>query len=125
MPLSYEIDTQLSIVRIRAEGSPSLAEQVELAAEWMNDPAYRAGMGILLDNRLRDGPSDRQHVTEVAERAEQTPDLKSGTRCAVVVSSDAEFGMTRMFASMSEGRPLVTKPFRDVGSAEQWLVSAD
>lgn len=122
MPLQYSIDSVLGIVRITVEGSPSLQEQAELAAQWMRDPAYREGMPILLDNRLRTEPSDREHVTKVALQAERSS-LPKGTRCAVVVATDAEYGMTRMFASMSEGQPLLTKPFRDIAAAEQWLVA--
>jgi hypothetical protein len=123
MPLSYEIDTELGIVRVTAEGNPTIHDQNELAAEWLQDSDYRPGMGILLDNRLRSEPSDRDHIAKVAEETGRSAVLQKGTRCAVVVASDAEYGMTRMFASMSEDRPLVTKPFRDISAAEQWLVS--
>ena len=125
MPLSYTIDTERGIVRITAEGTPSIGDQAKLASQWMRDPAYRKGMPILLDNRLRTEPSDRTHVTEVAQHTARSPELLKGTRCAVVVANDAEFGMTRMFGSLSEERPLVTKPFRDIPSAEHWLTNGD
>jgi hypothetical protein len=124
MALSYEIDAELGIVRVTAVGNPTLDDQNALASQWLQDPSYRPQMGILLDNRLRSEPSTRDHIAEVADEAGRSP-IPTGTRCAVVVASDAEYGMTRMFASMSEERPLVTKPFRDVSAAEQWLVSGD
>jgi len=125
MPLSFTIDTELHILRITVEGAPSMRDQVKLAAEWTQHPDYRPGMPILLDNRLRTEPSDTQHITEVAGEAGCASFLPKGTRCAVVVASDAEFGMTRMFASLSDERPLVTVPFRNISDAEQWLTGDD
>jgi len=125
MPLTYEIDTELGIVRITAQGTPSTQEQAALAAQWTQDPGYRPGMPILLDNRLRTEPSDKAHIAEVTTEAQRATFLQKGTRCAVVVATDAEFGMTRMFGSLSEEKPLVTKPFRDISAAEQWLLSGD
>jgi hypothetical protein len=123
VPLSYEIDTELGIVRVIAVGEPTIEDQNELGTQWSGDPDYRSGMPILLDNRLRSAPSNRAHISKVVEEARRSQLVQKGTRCAVVVASDAEYGMVRMFASMSEDRPLVTKPFRDISSAEQWLIS--
>lgn len=125
MPLSYTIDTELGIVRMTVEGSPSFQEQAEMTARFTRDPNYRAGMPILLDNRLRTEAAKTGHINKVAGHAERSSLLRPGTRCAVLVATDAEFGMTRMFGSLSEGKPLVTKPFREMSEAEQWLLSEE
>jgi hypothetical protein len=122
MPLSYGIDRESGILRITAIGTPSVQEQLDLAERWSNDPAYEVGMPILMDNRQRTQPSTREHVVEVANLAEKSPFLTPGTRCAVVVASDAEFGMTRMFSMLSENSPLETRVFRNLRSAEEWLL---
>jgi hypothetical protein len=44
-----------------------------------------------------------------------------GTRRAFVASSDATFGMARMFALQSDGVGQTIEVFRDLRSAEAWL----
>jgi len=125
MPLSFTIDTELRIVRITAEGESTVGEHATLSTEWTRHRDYRPEMPILIDNRLRTEPADKQHITEFVNVAEQASFLPKGTRCAIVVSTDVQFGMTRMFASLSDERPLVTVPFRDIRSAEEWLTGGD
>ena len=46
-----------------------------------------------------------------------------GVRRAFVTSSDAVFGMARMFATISESAGQTIEVFRDMNAAEKWLNS--
>jgi hypothetical protein len=121
VPLSYEIDSKLSILRIHVEGSPGAREQGELASQWANDPCYRAGMPILVDNRERSKLSSTPQIGKMAALIEHSELFPVPTRCALLVSSDAQFGMARMFALRSGETNLETRAFRDAAEAERWL----
>ncbi len=121
MPLSYEIDSKLGILRIHVEGSPGPREQGELASQWANDPCYRAGMPILLDNRQRSELPSTPQINKMAALTERSELFPVPTRCAVLVAGDAQFGMTRMFALRSAETNLETRAFRDAAEAERWL----
>lgn len=122
MPLNYSIDTALGIVRIVVVGGATQDEQVRLAEAWFGEPEYKPGMPILLDNRLRDVVESSAHIREMADLTKKSDVLEPGTRCAVVVASDVEFGLTRMFATLADGGPMETRVFRDIGEAEAWLL---
>jgi hypothetical protein len=121
MPLSYSIDSELGIVRIVVVGGATQSEQTGLADAWSNDPHYKPGMPILLDNRLREEVVSSGHIREMADLTKKSDVLEPGTRCAVVVASDVEFGLTRMYATLAEGGPMETRVFRDIAEAEDWL----
>ncbi len=121
MPLSYELDSKLGILRSHVEGSPGPREQGELASQWANDPHYRTGMPILLDNRRRSELSSTPQIAKMAALTEHSELFAVRTRCAVLVAGDAQFGMTRMFALRSAETNLETRAFRDEAEAERWL----
>lgn len=123
MSLTYSIDSARGILRITVIGEPGLSEQADLARKWTEDPLYRNGMPILLDNRQRSEPSTASEIRKIAQEVEHSSLLSPGTRCAVLVPHQVEFGMTRMFAMLSEKGPLATRPFHDENDAIEWLLS--
>ena len=123
MALSYEIDTQLGILRIRIKGSSVAREDSEFAKKWAKDPLYRPGMPILVDNRERTGVASSAYIAKMAALTAKSELFQVPTRCAVLVARDSQFGMTRMFALRSADSKLETQVFRDMREAEQWLTS--
>lgn len=120
--MSLDFSIEAGILKIVAVGDPSREEQGALALRWSRHPDYEPGMPILLDNRARTAISTRAHIAEMAEATARSS-LPEGTRCAVVVPSTVEFGMTRMFEALSEEGPLRVRAFRDVEEAEAWLLA--
>ena len=121
LPLSYAIDTALGVIRIVVVGGATAEEQTRLAEAWAADPLYEPGMPILLDNRRREEVASSAHIREMADLTKSSQVLEQGTRCAVVVASEVEFGLTRMYATLAEGGPMETRVFRDIDRAESWL----
>jgi hypothetical protein len=67
MPASYEIDTDLGIVRATVLGEITLAEERACFESFLADPDHRPGFGILLDNRKRGTPASADHMRGMAQ----------------------------------------------------------
>ena len=65
------------------------------------------------------------HVKDMADRTNKSRVLTPGTRCAIVVASDVEFGLGRMYATLSDEGPMKTRIFRSIEDAEAWLAEPD
>jgi hypothetical protein len=125
MPVTYRIDTEKGIIRITVKGQPGPDEHAEITQRWLKDPDYMPGMPILIDNRQREEPSTRARVEKLAIETQSSHRVAKGTRVAIVVASDVEYGMSRMYALLSENNPFETHAFYDIAEAEAWLVDAD
>jgi hypothetical protein len=125
MPVTYRIDTEKQIIRITVKGQPLPGEHAAVTQQWLNDPDYVPGMSILLDNRGREEPSDRARVEKLASETRSSPFAVPGIRVAIVVASDAEYGMSRMYGSLAEESGLEIRTFRDIDEAEAWLTERE
>lgn len=122
MAVRYRIDTEKRIARITVDGQPGPEEHDRIRREMVADPDYVPGMPILLDNRGRKEPSDKERVQEFAMETRSSPVAIERARVAIVVASTAEFGMARMYALLTEQSPQETRVFRDMDEAEAWLL---
>ncbi|HEV7838142.1 MAG TPA: hypothetical protein VGO75_08770 [Gemmatimonadaceae bacterium] len=118
LPASYKIDKEKRLVTSVIWGPVSEDEIHEhnrrLRTDPQFDPSYRqlAQMSgvteILVGTRL---------INETA--LDQF--FAAGTRRAFVASTDAVFGMARMFALKAEGLGQTIEVFRDEDEADRWL----
>jgi ferric-dicitrate binding protein FerR (iron transport regulator) len=118
MGMNYTIDKKCRLVRSRGWGVLSTRDLQDLTSWVLADPRF--------DAEYR-GLTDLTEVTEVtidamkmAESA-TAPTYIAGTRRAIVVTSDAVFGMACMFATLAERSGQVVRVFRDLSLAEAWL----
>lgn len=121
MPLSYAIDSERRLLRIIAVGEVSPSEDRALNRAWASDPRYVPGMAILVDNRARAAGAKAAYVKAMAVASRRHAHLFENTRCALVVSRDVQYGMSRMYELCAEGGPIETAVFRSVEDAEAWL----
>ena len=120
--MRYEIDPR-GFVRITASESPTLKEELALYQKMMADPAFHPGINILLDNRMRSTTSETSHIKKMSHLVSKSSSELQGCCCAIVVASDAEFGMARMYGLVSGDDPMSTAVFRELEEAEAWLIS--
>jgi hypothetical protein len=87
------------------------------------DAAYRAGMGIVHDWRnLTESPSR----AEIEARARYAKTFtRVHTKWAVVATTDATYGMSRMGEVLSYPAAVELATFRDVAKAEAWIRSGE
>jgi hypothetical protein len=130
LPISWQIRDGLVWAESSGESS---VDDVRAAVEaFLDDPAYKPGMGLVHDVRRRrvpDAQEVQQAVSFVASRAREI----GRARWGIVVSSDAAFGMGRMVGALLEssssiavqGSSVTAHVFRDVDEAEAWVRGSD
>jgi hypothetical protein len=118
MGMSYKIDQERRVVLTRGWGVLSTQNLQDVMSHILLDPRFDPRYRSLAD--LTEVTSVTVDVMEVAHTA-STPLYVAGTRRAIVASSDAVFGMARMFASFAERAGQEVNVFRDMQAAEAWL----
>ncbi|MBT4499679.1 MAG: hypothetical protein HOC74_18270 [Gemmatimonadetes bacterium] len=96
---------------------------VTFTAELLSHPDWDTGVPILINHRDLDQrdfntPQIRAISNLVASRSEEF----GGRRCAIVLSRDVDFGLSRMWEAMTESRiTMSSRSFRSVEEAQRWL----
>jgi hypothetical protein len=116
--MNYRIDPKRRLVVTRAWGVLSTRELVDVMTRILLDPRFDPTYRSLGD--LRDVTDITVDNLATAQTA-ASPLFAEGTRRAIVATSDAAFGMARMFASFSERTGQEVRVFRDIHLAEAWL----
>ena len=123
MPVTYQLDVANRLVHTTCTGPITVADLIDHFRVLEQDPACPNCVDVLLD-------------VQAGTTAPKTADLRSVAReiarirgrvqfgvCAIVASTDALFGMMRMFEVFTEENFHKTQAFRTIGEAEKWLDS--
>jgi len=121
MTIRYQVDLSIGRITTRAFGEVTIEEALEHFDEISADPRYEPGLDVLLDLVDCKSLPMADKVRVASERvAADSSSLRFG-RMAIVVPSDALFGMLRMFHTLSETAFNDAQIFRDRDQALQWL----
>jgi|SRR5262245_24249 len=121
MPVTYRIDQEQNRILTRCAGETTLREVLSHFDELEMDPDCPPHADVLLDlTELHNLPNVGQ-IRAAAERAGDTSRKVGFGACAVVVGSEAWFGMARVFEAFTEPYFARTAVFRSVEAAESWL----
>jgi hypothetical protein len=118
MGMSYKIDQERHLVLTRAWGVLTVRQLVDVTSRILLDPRFDPSYRSLGD--LREVTEIAVDMLETAQTA-ATPLFIAGTRRAIVATSDAVFGVARMFATFAERSGQEVRVFRDIRLAEEWL----
>jgi hypothetical protein len=124
MPVTYRIDHELGRILTRCSGETPLKEVLAHFDELEADPDRPSHADVLLD--LTDIET-LPNVGQIRAAAERTGDASRKVgfgACAVVVGSEAWFGMARVFEAFTEAHFERTAVFRSMEAAEAWLDGA-
>jgi hypothetical protein len=83
-----------------------------------DDPQFQPDFRQLVDLRAQ---TEILYDSEMVRDTSRKHVFSPGTRRALVASTDAVFGMARMFALQSETAGQTIQVFRDMREAEGWL----
>jgi len=121
MTIQYQIDRSTRRITTRVFGEVTIDEVLEHLDEFLEDPSYEPGLDALLDLVDCETLLEIEQIRSAAGRV--TADLSSLRlgRLAIVVVTDALFGMLRMFHTLSEAAFSDAQIFRDRDQALQWL----
>jgi len=123
MPITYTIDRVRNLIRTHCVGAVTPEEIADHFRELEQDPNKPGFLNVLLDLTAETSLPVTQQVREVSDYpGKLTPSVKFGA-CAIVAPTEALFGMMRMFEVMAGEHFELTRVFRSVPEAEQWLDS--
>jgi len=121
MTVHYRIDPSTHRIHTKAFGEVTLEEVLAHFDELSADSDFEPGLDVLLDLVDCKTLPGFDEVRSAARRVTaDTSNLRFG-RLAVVVASEALFGMLRMFHTLGESAFSDAQIFRDLDAALQWL----
>jgi hypothetical protein len=121
MPITYQIDRKITLIRTRCWGNVTIEEVRDHFQQLVKDPDRPDCLDVFLD--LRDVTSSPS-AKEIREAGNTVARLPSNVRfgaCAIVAERDALYGMSRMFAVFVERFFTAISTFRSAPEAEVWL----
>ncbi|MET0621114.1 MAG: hypothetical protein ABW056_12590 [Thermoanaerobaculia bacterium] len=121
MPITYRIDRELNRILTRCTGETVLKEVLGHFAELEADPDCPPRADVLLDLREI---TNLPNVGQIRAAAERTGDASRKVgfgAIAIVVGTEAWFGMARVFEAFTEAHFERTSVFRSIEAAEVWL----
>ena len=125
MPITYRIDRELNRILTRCTGETTLREVLGHFQELEADPDCPAHADVLLDlSEMANLPNVGQ-IRAAAERAGDASRKVGFGSCAIVVGSEAWFGMARVFEAFTDRYFARSSVFRSRDAAEVWLDGAE
>ena len=123
MPMTYKIDHEGELVRMRCWGTFTNKEMLESVEQLHSDPARRPGMPALIDCReveemqvTRTGLAAAATIKNVLIDPAQEP-----WWVAIIAPQDEVFLAARSYEVFRSGSPEKVRVFRDAREAEDWL----
>lgn len=123
MAVSYELEEGILSITASGKYAPEDIPRQFMAA--LSDPRCPTPVGLLLDVR-----GSAELATRSPEQVRRVSEFllphapRIGRRCAVLVASDVQFGMSRMGAVFCEGVGVEAEVFRCPEAAARWLKAA-
>jgi len=121
MPVRYRIDPERKRILTRCEGNATLAEVLAHFDELEVDANCPPGADVLLDLRPMTNLPNVGQIRTAADRAGDAAKRVRFGAVAIIVSSEALFGMARVFETFTERHFARTGVFRSREAAEEWL----
>jgi hypothetical protein len=121
MPITHRIDADLGVVYLHIVGHVPPSELSTFLRTLFADPEYRAGYHFLADCRDGGEANSSEEVRMMADGVRRHSARMTGARCAVVVRTDVQYGLTRIFAAFVGDAPFELQTFRKIDDACRWL----
>ncbi|MFY9551985.1 MAG: hypothetical protein WAU32_12600 [Thermoanaerobaculia bacterium] len=121
MPVTYRIDPEHRRILTRCEGNATLFEVLAHFDELELDADFPSGADVLLDLT---GMTSLPNIGQIRTAADRAGDAARKVRfgsVAIIVGSEAIFGMARVFETFTERHFTRTAVFRSREAAEAWL----
>ena len=121
MPIDLRIDRDAGILYTTIRGEVTVDEIVDAFNKLFQSPDFRPGLSGLADLRESRITSSLSNVRRLAELMIENRDRIGPSRTAIVVDSDIDYGMARMFEVFAEQSMAETQVFKDIDQAMIWL----
>lgn len=122
MPIEHRIDRETGIMFVRRWGHIDTHDEEDALRAKKRDPLFVPGIPVLVDCREVDPPDSKEVVQYLADNI-----IKIGIELdcgpiAIIVSSDVEFGMARMYMGLTYLDHPNTMVFRHYEDGLDWLL---
>ena len=126
MDCTIHIDDAGAVATVRLTGSLNVEEILKIGEQLKTHPQYHEGTARLWDCRKIDLTTiTKGDMRRVGNAVVAGKMFSPGSRAAILVARDVDFGISRMYLSSEEEDVGTTKVFRDPESAEAWLKGSD
>lgn len=121
MSLDYRIEKSQGLLIMTGQGTIE-AEDIEACYErLLADPDYSAIRRELADFREATFNIDPDDVKTLAKSTRERPTENRIERRAIVIVSDLQYGLARMFSQLVAPSGQDVQPFRNIDDARRWL----
>lgn len=123
MPITVTFDAQRRLIRFTLVGTLETAEMLNAVKSVLAETDGTDGHDVLSDHRELLTPATPEQVRALLDFLARNGNAVRGGRCAVVVNSEASYGMIRMMAARAETLGIEVRPFWKIEDAESFLAS--
>lgn len=120
------IDRARRLVRITPGGQLNADSGLRLFRQMLEHPDFEPGMSSVWDLRQCDvSAMNAESFRAIADYSAQRAKDRGTARVAYVSDTNFAFGLSRMFEVVGKVAHLETRAFRDIASAEAWVLEPD
>ena len=121
MPIEHTVDKKTGIMNVRRWGLITTQDEDSALLKRSEDPLVVPGIPVIVDCRDVDPPDSTKVTHYIAKMVTAiAAELDCGP-VAIVVGSDVEYGMARMYMALTEFKHPNTMVFRSYDNALKWL----
>jgi hypothetical protein len=121
MPIHYQIHASQRKLHVRISGVISDQELLDAVERILNDPLFPKAPRVVWDARERQDVPFSNIIEPLLDLLHRNESSLRGSRCALITSQIASFGMQRMFTYRSDSLPIEVRAFQDLSQAHSWL----
>lgn len=125
MNLTYAVDPRAQLVRLEYHEPTPFEEWAKVFEAGLRDPAHRPGFNVLLDRRLVNEVLPTTYIQRAVDFFDRHADILGRCRMALVVKSQAMYGVGRMAESLCEGTCVTFRVFTEYEEARRWVGDRD
>lgn len=123
MPIEHRVDSSTGILFVRRWGLIDTQDETEALLKRQEDPLVVAYIPVLVDCREVNPPDSVEVIQYLAYNVTSHAKALDCGPVAIIVSSDAEYGMARMYISMTNLVHPDMNVFRDYDEGLKWLLA--
>ncbi len=123
MPITYQLDKIHRLIRTQCVGNVTFEEVIDHFQVLEQEPECPNRLHVILDLSQLTSLPESDQLRLVSREIGRISERVQFEACAVVACTDVIFGMARMFEVFAEKHFLMTRIFRALNEAENWLVS--
>lgn len=121
MPISHKVMSDPPLMLVRRWGDIDTQDERAACAAREADPRVVPGLPVLVDATEVERADTVEVIRYLADCVTHTAAALQCGPVAIVVASDVEYGMARMYMALTETAHPDTEVFRGIQAARHWL----